>query len=221
MKNEKVKFVTIVLILFLGTIFLTKILNGVSRIESLQLFVSKHNYIFVISLFIIKILGIVWPPIPGGIFTVAAIPLIGWELAFFVDFVGNAIGISISFYLGRKYGDKILKKLFPQKVINFIKRVKLDERKQTEGIFFVSLATGFFMVEVTSYGFGYLKAKYISFLKGSLAASLIRGLPAYYLLGNLIFGKDILLNLVLLLLSLPPIVLASRKYVSIDPRSIS
>lgn len=51
---------------------------------------SRQNIgLFVIVLFLLKILGIVWPPLPGGVFTLAAIPFIGWFPAYLVDFAGS------------------------------------------------------------------------------------------------------------------------------------
>lgn len=63
---------------------------------------SQSNLAVYISvLLLIKIFGIIWPPIPGGIFTLASVPVLGWKLAFAVDYSGSLIGSSIAFFIAK------------------------------------------------------------------------------------------------------------------------
>src|SRR3989344_6900096 len=74
---------------------------------------TRHNSItFYASLLVAKIAAIVWPPLPGSLFTFGAIPFIGWFQSYLVDMIGSLIGASIAYFLGKKYGYPFLKKIF-------------------------------------------------------------------------------------------------------------
>src|SRR3989337_132416 len=76
------------------------------------LWVQQNLLLYFLFLLFIKILGILWPPLPGGLFTLGSIPAIGWELAYIADLVGSVIGSSGAFFMGRRYGPKLLRKFF-------------------------------------------------------------------------------------------------------------
>ena len=63
---------------------------------------QSNLILFVPTIIILKALGIIYPPMPGIAFTLASIPLVGWELAYLMDLVGNLIGVTSAFYLGKK-----------------------------------------------------------------------------------------------------------------------
>ncbi|MBI5358232.1 hypothetical protein HZB69_01210 [Candidatus Amesbacteria bacterium] len=83
---------------------------------------------------ILKVLGIVWPPLPGGILTLDAIPFIGWFPAYLVDFFGSTVGSSVAFLIGRKYGYPFLQKLFDESTIDKIKHLKIKPHREIEAV---------------------------------------------------------------------------------------
>lgn len=73
---------------------------------------QTHLLLMFVILVLIKILGLVWPPLPGGIFTITAIPFIGWPLAYFSDLLGTIIGAALCYVIAKRWGSSLLSKLF-------------------------------------------------------------------------------------------------------------
>lgn len=73
-------------------------LLGYSQFSHSEAFVeftewSRQNiFLLILILFFIKLIGIVWPPLPGIVFMIGAIPLIGWLPVFLIDFSGAILG---------------------------------------------------------------------------------------------------------------------------------
>src|SRR5688500_4055709 len=60
-----------------------------------------------------RILGIVIPPISGGVVSLALIPVFGWFLSFVFATVVVLLGTTIAFFLARRYGKKIVGQFVP------------------------------------------------------------------------------------------------------------
>src|SRR6185503_2202024 len=80
--------------------------------DDLQTWASAHFWLFISLLVLIKIAGIVWPPINGGLLTLGAIPVVGWLPAYLADLTGSTIGSSIAFFIARKWGLDFMRKIF-------------------------------------------------------------------------------------------------------------
>lgn len=142
---------------------------------------AQENFLsFIFLLFLVKTLSIVWPPLPGGLFTLGSIPLVGWEAAYFVDFAGSILGSTITFYLGKRYGLPLLKKLFDSSIIERINKIKVKNNRQTELVIVLRVFTGSIFMEAITYGAGILKLRYSSFLVGSVVSHVVVGVPTYY-----------------------------------------
>ncbi|MEK7535456.1 MAG: hypothetical protein AAB590_00350, partial [Patescibacteria group bacterium] len=103
---------------------------------------SQHYiWVYFIVLVFFKTLAIVWPPLPGGLFTLGSVAVIGWKWAFAGQVVGGLIGGTIAFFLGRKYGYWLLSKLFDDVTIEKIKKVKIYKHREFEAIFFLRIFT--------------------------------------------------------------------------------
>lgn len=190
--NYLVPFV-IIFFVFIGTYFW--FLDTKYFLE-LQVLAEENIYTFVLALFLIKIMSIVWPPLPGGLFTLGAIPFVGWETAYFIDLTGSTVGSMITYYLGKRYGLRLIKKLFDQATIDRIQKIKVKENKQTELVIVLRVFTGSVFMEAITYGAGLLKIRYSSFLVGSIISHAIVGVPVYY------FAKEALVNPQSIILSL-------------------
>ena len=194
-KNYKHLY-TLALLIILTIIAYTWLLNS----EYFDPFLkwSRQNIVLFYSvLLFLKIFGIVWPPLPGGLLTIGSIPIIGWKGAYGVDVIGSVIGSSIAFFIAKKWGYKFLHKIFDQVTIDKIKQIKIKPKHEIESVTVFRIFGGS-IVEVVCYGAGILGIKYRNFLIGTILSHLIIGLPFYYLV-NGIFGKEnFLLNLVLM-----------------------
>jgi uncharacterized membrane protein YdjX (TVP38/TMEM64 family) len=151
---------------------------------------SQSNLILYISiLLLIKIVGIIWPPIPGGIFTIASIPIIGWQFAYMADLFGSIIGSSFAFFIARKWGFQVLKKIFDDSTLEKIRNIKVKKHKEIETIFLMRLFGGS-IIEVICYGAGVLGISYRNYLVATIASHIPVGVPLFYLANN--FLGDVL-----------------------------
>lgn len=167
--------------------------------SSFQTFLSwsKENIvIFCITIFVLKVIGTVYPPLPGGLLTLGAIPIIGWFPAYVIDFLGSATAGSIDYYLGYKYGMPFLKKILDQGTLESIQRLKIKKDKELESIFVMRLLLGSTIIEAINYGAGLLKVSYKNFLLGSIGSHLLYGIPAFYVGESLIKGENVVYSLI-------------------------
>lgn len=173
-----------------------------SRQPSFQLFMDwaqANFWLYVSILIIIKILAVVWPPLPGGLFTIGSIPIIGPINAFLADFVGGTIGCIIAYFLGRKYGYKLLDKLFDKDILKKIKSIKINKDHEIEAVLLVRGFTSS-VSEAVSYAAGLLGIHFKNFIIGTLLSNLIV-LPYFFLWENVISfnPKNIIYNLLIML----------------------
>ena len=159
---------------------------------------SESNLtIYLVVLLSIKIAGIVWPPIPGGIFTLASVPILGWPLAYLVDLVGSIIGSSAAFFIARKWGWDFMEKIFDEVTLEKIKKFKIKKDKEFESVFLFRIFGGT-IVEVVCYGAGVLGVGYGNYLAATILSHLPLGIPLFYAAGNILNGKGAFLSLVFL-----------------------
>ena len=158
---------------------------------------SQQNiYVFILVLFALKTLGIVYPPISGGILTLSSIPFIGWVNAYLVDLVGNIVGSCIAYYLGKKYGFDFLVKLFDEKTVDKFKHVKIKQHREIESVFVLRILGGM-VVELVAYGSGLLKIGFSNFFIGSVLSHVVVGIPTYYLAKNIFSTQNLFVSLVI------------------------
>jgi uncharacterized membrane protein YdjX (TVP38/TMEM64 family) len=154
----------------------------------LQNWFEGHEIIFFTSLIVIKIVGIVWPPMAGGLFTLGAIPIVGWLPAYLSDAVGSIVGSSIAFWLAKHYGRSFMDKLFDEASIQKILKLKIKDGREIEAVFTMRLFGGS-VIELICYGAGLLGIKYRNFVIGSVVSHAVIGIPFYYFT-NGFFSKD-------------------------------
>lgn len=176
---------------------------------------SQQNTIFYfLTLAFLKVVGIVWPPLPGGILTVGSIPIVGWEVAYLADFVGGTIGSALAFYISRKYGKKFLIKIFDEQSIEKLTNLKIKEKRQLE-MLFITLALGYNIIEGIAYGSGLIKKiKFRNFLIARITSHVFLGIPTYYFAEKIISGESLIVSVVLILLLFP--IMWSLRYRYID-----
>lgn len=168
----------------------------------LEMWSQQNSLLYFIFLTIIKILSIVWPPLPGGVFTYASIPLLGWWQSYLADFLGSMIGSSIAFYLGKKYGYSLLNKLFDKKTIEKIKSIKVRKDKEIEGTFVFRFTVGPAFLEAICYGAGIIGIQYRNFIAGSILSHTLSGIPSFYFVRSVTGGSNLIVILVSSLLFL-------------------
>jgi uncharacterized membrane protein YdjX (TVP38/TMEM64 family) len=160
---------------------------------------------------IIKIVGIVWPPIPGGLLTLGAIPILGWLPAYLSDLAGSLIGSSIAYYIGLKWGKSFLLKIFDQSIINKIEQIKIREKHELELVFFTRIFGGN-IIEAICYGAGVLKIPFHKFLLGTILSHITVVLPFYYFASSIFSGQKIYINILIAIGALIFISIFKKRY---------
>lgn len=171
--------------------------------------------LFIVILILLKIIGILWPPLPGIVFTVAAVPIIGWLPAFSADFIGSMIGSSIAFGLARRYGPKVIIKLFGESGLRQVQRFKFKPNKELEAMAVTRVLTGA-VSELISYGAGLTNIKYKNFFWGTFLSSVVVGLPLFFLLSIAFGDNGLLFGAIPLLIGLVVIYSLRNRYFSWD-----
>ncbi len=192
MKTKSIYFVVLV-----GTWVSTIVLYlWFTRTPYFEMFTvwTRHNlFIFYTSLLVAKIAAIVWPPLPGSLFTFGAIPFIGWFQSYTVDMIGSLIGASIAYFLGKKYGYPFLKKIFNPDLVQKIQQIKIRKDREIESVFVGRMAGAGNIMELICYGAGVLRVRFGRFIIASFLANLL-ALPLYYAGGNILKGGNVVLG---------------------------
>lgn len=163
---------------------------------------SQRNYLLFIGvLLVLKIAAMVYPPLPGGILTLGAIPVIGWVMAYSVDLLGSLIGSSFAYFIGKKYGYELLRKVFDESTVQRFRSVKIKPGREVESVFVLRILGGM-VVEIVAYGSGLLGIHFKSFLIGSLFSHMLIGIPSYYLANNIFSTQNIFFSFGVLVLSI-------------------
>lgn len=201
MKKKSYAYSALFILLFLLTLLFFYWFTKSSHFANLQLWTTSNKPLYLLLLFLLKTLGIVWPPIPSGLFTMASIPLIGWKTAYAIDLFGSVTGGMIAYSLGKKYGIKFLEKIFDKKVLVKIKNTKIKKGKEFEAVFMYRILLGTTILEAVYYGAGLLKVNLYKFLLGAVASHLLIGIPSFIMAENIFNGKNILITLASILIS--------------------
>lgn len=212
MKHKKYLSSLFLVLLTFGTIGIVIWFTKSPHFPLLNVWVQNNYTFYLTGLYLVKVIGIVWPPLSGGIFTVASIPFLGWKLAFIIDLLGSATGSVITYYLGFKYGYKFLKKVLGNKFVEKIKSLKIKKGKEIIAVFMYKIIFGNVIVEVIYYGAGVLKINFKKFLIGSLSAHVLTGIPSFYFANNIFSGQDVLVTLVLIVLGIIFVVKTKGRY---------
>ncbi len=178
----------------------------------LDTWIKTNRTLYLVSLFLIKVTGILWPPISGGIFTMASIPFLGWKTAFMIDMVGSTVGGTVAYMLGQKYGFPFLNKILDTNIVEKIKRIKVKKGKEVEAVFVYRLLFGSVIVEAIYYGAGVLNIHFGKFLVGVTLSHLLIGIPIFFLANGVLSGANIILSVSLAVIALAFIIKTKGRY---------
>lgn len=173
---------------------------------------QQHIVLFFVFLFVIKIAGIVWPPIPGGILTMGSIPLLGWQTAFAIDFAGSMAGSSIAFFIARAWGIGFMARIFDHATLEKIKHIRVPREKEFEAIFIFRFF-GANIVEIICYAAGMLGVRYSRFIFASIGAHVVLGLPFYYFAESVFSGRNVSVSIAFITLAVSLFIALRKRYV--------
>jgi len=165
-KNLLLTSVLIILILFLiGIYFVFR-----DSPEKVIFTIENHTFLGPLLLILWRIVGIIFPAIPAGVISFAAVPIFGWFHTYLYTVTGIMAGTSISFFLARKFREPLVKRFVPLKRIREIEN-KLTERQEFLAIIGIRIFTVPVM-DFSSYVAGLSKISFPKFFLATLIASL-------------------------------------------------
>jgi uncharacterized membrane protein YdjX (TVP38/TMEM64 family) len=192
-KSEITKYLTLLSPLALIILLYIWVPQNIAQLEKLF---TNTGILGPVLLILWRILGMIIPPIPGGIVSLALIPVIGWFASFVYASIGILIGCSIAFFLARKYREPLVKKFVTLQMIHQWEG-RMSEKTEFWTFVGIRFATGPVM-DFMSYIAGLSN---ISFRKFFIA-SLISLAPdaVYYYLGDRLYSHNPYLGAVSFLL---------------------
>jgi uncharacterized membrane protein YdjX (TVP38/TMEM64 family) len=174
------KIVVVILLLVAVPLVFTKVLQLPFFIQLMET-VKEYLIPFVCLLLVLKTVSIVYPPLPGGVITMGAIPFIGWELAYAVDIIGSTTGALTAYFLGKRYGKRILQWVLGEGLTNKITSLKVKEKNQIEAAFVLRVASGGMLSDGLAWGASLIGLRAVPFTIGYVSSHVITTLPIFYL----------------------------------------
>lgn len=176
-----------------------------------DIWVQGNILMFSAYLFLIKAIGIIWPPIPGGLLTLGAVPFLGWWQAYFVDLLGSITGASAAFFIARRWGLGFISRIFDERIMAHIKNIKIPVEREIEAIFIFRLFGGT-IVEIISYASGFFRVRFRNFLLATIASHLVVGVPFFYFTNGAIQGRNVAFSVGMLFILLLIFLLLKKRY---------
>lgn len=140
MKNNKnikniFKITTIIVTILLIIFIIYGLKLGFFKDKMILVKYMKKFGIFAPLFFIaLQAFQVVFPVIPGGASCLAGVLSFGSIMGFIYNYIGLTIGSVIAFYLSRKYGLNLIKKIFKEETIN--KYLKYIRNNKFTTVFF-------------------------------------------------------------------------------------
>ena len=152
-----------------------------SQQESITAFSKENPLMAPLAIIISRILGMVIPPIPGGLVSFALIPVIGWFWAYIYGVIGTTVGAVIAFLLARKFREPLVARFVPLQQMH-VWEAKLTHKKKFWAFLLIRMTTGPLM-DFVSYIAGLTKISFLTFLVTTLIAE-IPTVVVYYIGGK-------------------------------------
>jgi len=202
MKKDSIWYSTVLIVIFVAFMATAYWFFKSPYFVVVDAWIKTNMVLYVSALFIYKSIGVLFPPIPAGVVTMASIPFLGWFVAYMVDMAGSIFGGMFAYWLGKKYGRKILKKIFSDSIVNKIVKTKVKKGKEIEAVFMFRVLLGSTILEAVYYGAGFLKIPFGKFLIGASLSHIAVGVPSFILANNIFSGKNLILTGILSVLAL-------------------
>ena len=212
MKRESIWYWSVLTFIFVAFMVLAYWFFKSSYFPIVDAWIKTNIILYVFALFIYKSIGVLFPPIPAGVITLASIPFLGWFGAYLVDMAGSIAGGMVAYSLGKKYGKKILKKLFNESIVDKIVKTKIKKGKEIEAVFTFRVLLGSTILEAVYYGAGFLKIPFGKFLIGASLSHIVVGVPSFILANNIFSGKNLVLTGILSIVALVFVLKTKGRY---------
>ncbi len=153
-----------------------------AHVDPIIQFSQEHKILAPLAVVLWRILGVVIPPIPGGVVSFALIPVLGWFWSFVYGSLGLLMGACIAFWLARRMREPLATRLVPLQQLQEWEE-KLSEKMEFLTFLGIRFATGPVM-DFISYVAGVSKISFAKFFTATFLALLPDVIP-YYVGGQL------------------------------------
>lgn len=181
-QSTRNKLLLLVLITIPAVGIIPRLLDPQFQVSLLSLSQSHLEFV-VLSLFLLKTAAILYPPVPGSIITIAAIPFIGWPHAYMVEITGSLTGSSLAYLAGKYKGKQFIIWLIGKKTADKLFKLKLKQKNQFEAAIILRLASGGMLSDGLAWGASLLGFRYLPFILGYCISHLLSTLPIFILVG--------------------------------------
>lgn len=179
MKKQQLLMYSTVSFTLLGVIFLFFWLPP--RQDEITQFAIAHPLVAPLLLIFFRTIGMVIPPIPGGVISFALIPVLGWFWTAVYSMIGLTLGAVIAFLIARKFREPVIARFVPLRDLHKWEG-KLSGKTEFFAFLGIRMMTGPIM-DFISYVAGLSKISFWKFLLATIIAE-IPGMFAYYLGGQ-------------------------------------
>lgn len=120
------KMTTFLITILLILLIIYGIKLGIFQDKTIMInYIKKFGIFAPICFLLLQILQVVIPIIPGGVSCLAGVIAFGPILGFLYNYIGLLIGSCLAYFLAKKYGLKIIQKLFKSETITkYLKYIK-------------------------------------------------------------------------------------------------
>jgi uncharacterized membrane protein YdjX (TVP38/TMEM64 family) len=156
------------------------------HVDEVIVFATNHPVLAPLLIICWRAIGIIIPPIPGGIVSIALIPVFGWFWSFIYASIGVLIGCSVAFFLARIYGPALVGRFVPLKKIEKWEK-QISETSKFWAFLAIRFTTGP-ILDFVSYMVGLTKISFKTFFLATAVSLLPDAL--YYYLGEAFFRRS-------------------------------
>tara|TARA_Y100001968_G_scaffold69693_1_gene60821 strand:+ start:3373 stop:4035 length:663 start_codon:yes stop_codon:yes gene_type:complete len=194
--NKIIRLILIIIIFFLISFLIHE--YGLANLREKTNLIGLPIYLLI---FLLRSSSILFPALPSTGYSIFAGVLLGFKKAYPLICLADLISCSISFYLSKRFGKNILKKITSPRLVDKIELFGKNHLEENYLLIISFLMTGFF--DFVCYGLGLTKATWKKFLPCLIISIIISNAPIVaFGSGLLDDGKKILILGVLGLLIL-------------------
>ncbi len=197
---HKNHFIDYFALLILGAIFAMSSFVSQWYQDDIRVVMGQHGGLGMVTYVCVTVLAIVVAPISTMPLVPLATSIWGWRIAGLLSLLGWTIGAQFSFVIARRFGERVLRRLFPNGSVDY-----LGDRLSQKDIFWTLVLLRMTMpVDVLSYAIGcftrissfrYFLSTVIGVTPFAFVFAYAGSLPVYYQLGVLLLISLLILSI--------------------------
>ncbi len=156
--------------------------------DEIRLYVEQLGLLAPLALFALRFSSVVIPALPGTAYSVLAGGLLGFWQGLAVMCLADFLSCSLSFWLAKRFGRSLIRKLVGDRFINRVERFSQKNLERNVFLMAAFLMTGFF--DFVAYGVGLAKAPWTRFLPALVLSIVVSNPPVVAFGAGLLAKQD-------------------------------